>query len=233
MQFSKLSKILKASLSRNLIEKPEEAEVKKENCISMVQCKVMKQLELLEQRKFEDEDIQEDISFLMEKMNESVQVVITFHIWIWYCIFRTSPATMNMWQKSAAAALSGARCTEARSSGERMRPSWTTRITNFFEFLSHFWKAPRNHLFSVWLALILVRQQIFWDWNSDNLFLGEYVRHYQRGKHVLETLGGKTMVMALLSHDDPNVRWGLGKTRVQCQSCVVFSDMRLCWQFRS
>ena len=39
----------------------------------MVQCKVMKQLELLEQRKFEDEDIQEDISFLMEKMNESVQ----------------------------------------------------------------------------------------------------------------------------------------------------------------
>merc|ERR1712222_224205 len=37
--------------------------------------------------------------------------------------------------------------------------------------------------------------------------LGEYVRHYQRGKHVLETLGGKTMVMALLSHDDPNVRY--------------------------
>ena len=73
MQLSKLSKILKVYLSRNLIEKPEEAEVKKENCISMVQCKVMKQLELLEQRKFEDEDIQEDISFLMEKMNESVQ----------------------------------------------------------------------------------------------------------------------------------------------------------------
>jgi len=24
---------------------------------------------------------------------------------------------------------------------------------------------------------------------------------------VLETLGGKTMVMALLSHDDPNVRY--------------------------
>ena len=82
---SKLSKILKASLSRNLIEKPEEAEVKKENCISMVQCKVrrpllyylvsiftiyyqvMKQLELLEQRKFDDEDIQEDIEFLKEK----------------------------------------------------------------------------------------------------------------------------------------------------------------------
>merc|ERR1712025_1532273 len=37
--------------------------------------------------------------------------------------------------------------------------------------------------------------------------LGEYVRHYQRGKHVLEQLGGKTMVMTLLSHADPNVRY--------------------------
>merc|ERR1712029_991414 len=71
-QKEKVSRIILA-VFRNLIEKPEEAEVKKENCISMVQCKVMKQLELLEQRKFEDEDIQEDISFLMEKMNESVQ----------------------------------------------------------------------------------------------------------------------------------------------------------------
>jgi V-type H+-transporting ATPase subunit H len=59
---------------RNLIEKPEEVEVRKENCISMYQCKVLKQLELLEQRKFEDEDIQEDIEFLMEKLEASVQV---------------------------------------------------------------------------------------------------------------------------------------------------------------
>ena len=35
---------------------------------------------------------------------------------------------------------------------------------------------------------------------------GEYVRHYSRGKHVLEQLGGKTLVMTLLSHEDPNVR---------------------------
>ena len=36
-----------------MIEKPEESQVIKENCISMVQCRVMKQLEFLEQRKFE------------------------------------------------------------------------------------------------------------------------------------------------------------------------------------
>merc|ERR1712193_475158 len=37
--------------------------------------------------------------------------------------------------------------------------------------------------------------------------LGEYVRHYQRGKHVLEQLNGKTLVMSLLGHGDPNVRY--------------------------
>ena len=49
------------------------------------------------------------------------------------------------------------------------------------------------------------------------------MRHYQRGKHVLETLGGKTMVMALLSHDDPNVRWGLRnyKSSMTILCCVL------------
>merc|ERR1712077_117675 len=37
--------------------------------------------------------------------------------------------------------------------------------------------------------------------------LGEYVRHYPRGKHVLEQLHGKSMVMSLLSHKDHNVRY--------------------------
>ena len=55
-----------------MIEKPESAQVVKENCISMVQCKVMKQLEFIEQRKFDDEDIQADIAFLKEKMEASL-----------------------------------------------------------------------------------------------------------------------------------------------------------------
>uniref|UniRef100_A0A1B6EEE3 ATPase V1 complex subunit H C-terminal domain-containing protein n=1 Tax=Clastoptera arizonana TaxID=38151 RepID=A0A1B6EEE3_9HEMI len=37
--------------------------------------------------------------------------------------------------------------------------------------------------------------------------IGEYVRHYPRGKHVIEQLGGKQLVMQLLSHEDPNVRY--------------------------
>ncbi|VDP69019.1 unnamed protein product [Schistosoma curassoni] len=37
--------------------------------------------------------------------------------------------------------------------------------------------------------------------------IGEFVRHYPRGKQIIETLGGKQLVMALLQHDDPNVRY--------------------------
>jgi V-type H+-transporting ATPase subunit H len=39
----------------------------------MVQCKVLKQLSILEQRKFDDEDIAEDVEFLNEKLQASVQ----------------------------------------------------------------------------------------------------------------------------------------------------------------
>ena len=76
-QKEKVSRIILA-VFRNLIEKPEEADVKKENCISMVQSKVLKQLELLEQRKFDDEDIVEDIEYLTEKLNASVQDLSSF-----------------------------------------------------------------------------------------------------------------------------------------------------------
>ena len=44
--------------------------------IYMYIIQVMKQLELLEQRKLEDEDITDDIQFLMEKMESSVQVCL-------------------------------------------------------------------------------------------------------------------------------------------------------------
>ena len=56
-----------------MIEKPDDRQIVKENCISMVQCKVMKQLDYIEQRKFDDEDILADIEFLEEKMEASLQ----------------------------------------------------------------------------------------------------------------------------------------------------------------
>ena len=61
------------ALLRNLIEKPTDADVIRENSIQMVQCKVLKQLEILAQRKFEDEDITADIEFLNERLQTSIQ----------------------------------------------------------------------------------------------------------------------------------------------------------------
>ena len=177
--------------SRNLIEKPEEAEVKKENCISMVQCKVMKQLELLEQRKFEDEDIQEDISFLMEKMNESVQDLSSYDEYVtevrsgrleWSPVHRSE----KFWRENAA--------------------KLNDKNYELLRILITLLESTKEPLVLSVACFDLGEQIKYLIYIYLFLFLGEYVRHYQRGKHVLETLGGKTMVMALLSHDDPNVR---------------------------
>ena len=55
------------------MEKPEEKEVTQENALSMIQCKVLKQLEVLEGQKIEDPDITEDIEYLNEKLCNSMQ----------------------------------------------------------------------------------------------------------------------------------------------------------------
>merc|ERR1719492_679982 len=174
-QKEKVSRIILA-VFRNLIEKPEEAEVKKENCISMVQCKVLKQLELLEQRKFDDEDIVEDIQFLNDKLNASVQDLSSFDEYI----------------------------TEVKSG----RLEWSPVHRS-----EKFWRENAHHLNDRNYELLKILIQLL-ETSKDPLVLsvacfdlGEYVRHYQRGKHVLEQLGGKTMVMTLLGHADPNVRY--------------------------
>ncbi len=56
-----------------MLEKPTERDITTDNCLSMVTCKVLKQLQLLEGRKFDDQDIQEDIQYLDEMLETSVQ----------------------------------------------------------------------------------------------------------------------------------------------------------------
>ena len=58
---------------QNLLEKPAEREIVQDHALSMVQCKVLKQLQLLEGRKFDDPDITEDIEYLNETLQTSVQ----------------------------------------------------------------------------------------------------------------------------------------------------------------
>lgn len=73
----KVTRIILA-VYRNLIEKPTDPNVSKEHCIAMVQCKVLKQLSILEQRRFDDEDITGDVEYLTEKLLISVQDLSSF-----------------------------------------------------------------------------------------------------------------------------------------------------------
>lgn len=58
---------------QNLLEKSAERESRQEYALAMIQCKVLKQLENLDQQKYDDEDITDDIKFLLERLGESVQ----------------------------------------------------------------------------------------------------------------------------------------------------------------
>merc|ERR1719367_2279994 len=174
-QKEKVSRIILA-VFRNLLEKPDERELVKENCISMVQCKVMRQLEFLEQRKFDDEDIQADIEFLKEKMEAYLQDLSSYDEYV----------------------------TEVHSG--RLEWSPVHRSERFWRENADRLNEKNYELLKMLIELIKT--------SSDNLVLsvacydlGEYVRHYGRGKHVLEQLGGKTLVMSLLTHADPNVRY--------------------------
>ncbi|GJQ73548.1 VhaSFD [Trypoxylus dichotomus] len=170
----KVTRIILA-VFRNLIEKPEDAQVAKEHCIAMVQCKVLKQLNIFEQRKFDDEDVSGDIEFLSEKLQASVQDLSSFDEY----------------------------ATEIKSG----RLEWSP------VHKSKFWRenAQRLNEKNYELLRILIHHL---ETSKDPLVLsvasfdiGEYVRHYPRGKHIIEQLGGKQLVMQLLAHEDPNVRY--------------------------
>lgn len=171
----KVTRIILA-VFRNMIEKPEDAQVAKEHCIAMVQCKVMKQLQILEQRRFDDEDISADLEFLIEKLQSSVQDLSSFDEY----------------------------ATEVKSA----RLEWSPVHKS-----AKFWRENAQRLNEKNYELLRILVHLL-ETSKDPLVLsvasydiGEYVRHYPRGKHVIEQLGGKQLVMQLLGHDDPNVRY--------------------------
>lgn len=171
----KVTRIILA-VFRNLIEKPEDSSTAKDHCICMVQSKVLKQLSILEQRKFDDEDIVEDVSFLNEKLQASVQDLSSFDEY----------------------------ATEVKSG----RLEWSPVHRS-----AQFWRENAGRLNEKNYELLRILIHLLEN-NRDPVVLsvasfdiGEYVRHYPRGKHVIEQLGGKQLVMQLLSHEDPNVRY--------------------------
>ncbi|KAE9549010.1 hypothetical protein FO519_007783 [Halicephalobus sp. NKZ332] len=161
---------------RNVLEKIEDHELQRLAALQMVQCKTLKTLELMDAKKFEDTDLQEDIEFLSEKLHLSVQDLSSFDEY----------------------------CTEVRSGRLQWSPVHKSE---------KFWRenAQRFNEKNFELIKILIR---LLDNTSDPLVLcvaahdiGEYVRHYPRGKSIIEQFQGKQAVMRLLSADDPNVRY--------------------------
>jgi V-type H+-transporting ATPase subunit H len=171
----KVTRIILATF-RNLLEKPTEREYKTDNALSMVQCKVLKQLQLLDGRKIDDQDLVDDVGFLNETLQASVQDLSSFDEYT----------------------------TEVKSG----RLEWSPVHKS-----EKFWheNAARLNEKNFELLKILVK---LLETSRDPLILsvashdiGDYVRHYPRGKTVVEQLGGKQLVMSLLSHEDPNVRY--------------------------
>lgn len=56
-----------------MLDKIEDREIVRENALQMVQCKVLKTLELLQEKKHEDSELTEDIDYLIEQLQNSVQ----------------------------------------------------------------------------------------------------------------------------------------------------------------
>ena len=173
----KVTRIILATL-RNLIEKPEDASVSRDNAITMFQCKVLKQLEILQQsgQKFEDPDLIADMDFLTQKLQESVQDLSSFDEY----------------------------ANEVRSG----RLEWSPVHSS-----DRFWRENAHRLNEKNYELLKILVRLL-ESSKDPLVLsvaahdlGEYVRHYSRGKVVAENLGGKHLVMQMLTHEDPSVRY--------------------------
>lgn len=160
---------------RNLIEKPVDRGTVRENSIQMVQCKVLKHLQLVSQRYAGDEDLRADVEFLTDTLTISVQDLSSFDEY----------------------------ATEVKSG----RLEWSLVHKS-----DKFWRENASKLNDNNYQLLKILIHLIQTSNDPLVVsvacfdIGEYVRHYPRGKHVIETLGGKQRVMEKMLSDDPNIR---------------------------
>lgn len=163
---------------RNLIQNVDDKEIARENAIIMVQCKVMKQLEIIKQSMSanSDPELIEDADYLIGVLQESVQDLSSFDEY----------------------------ATELKCG--RLEWSPVHNSEKFWRENAHRLNENNYELLKMLISLL--------ETSKDPLVmsvaahdLGEYVRHYPRGKLVTESLGGKNLVMLRLTHEDPNVRY--------------------------
>ncbi|XP_076840847.1 V-type proton ATPase subunit H isoform X2 [Brachyhypopomus gauderio] len=171
----KVTRIILAAF-RNLLEKSSERETRQEYALAMIQCKVLKQLENLDQQKYDDEDITDDIKFLLERLGESVQDLSSFD--------------------------------EYSSELKSGRLEWSPVHKS-----EKFWRENAVRLNEKNYELLKILTRLLEVSDDPQVIavaahdVGEYVRHYPRGKRVIEQLGGKQLVMNHMHHEDQLVRY--------------------------
>ncbi|KAK3866672.1 hypothetical protein Pcinc_027807 [Petrolisthes cinctipes] len=161
---------------RNLIVKPQDPQIARENCIQMVQCKVMEQLVKLTQKDYQhDEDIYNNIKYLTVKLQNTVQYLCSFEYY----------------------------SSEVKSG--RMEWSPVHKSEKFWRENADRLNDDNYELLKILVRLLhsskdnLVLSVACHD-------LGQYVSHYILGRRVLETLKVKEELLLLLSHPNSNVK---------------------------
>lgn len=163
---------------RNLIENVDDRELARENAIIMVQCKVMKQLEIIKQsiNSNSDPELVDDVDYLIGVLHESVHDLSSFDEY----------------------------ATELKCG--RLEWSPVHNSEKFWRENAHRLNDNNYELLKI-LIMLLEKSKEPLVISVAAHDLGEYVRHYPRGKLVTESLGGKNLVMQRLTHEDPNVRY--------------------------
>lgn len=173
----KVTRIILATFT-NMIKKPEDSQIAKEHAVIMVHRKVLKQLEYIQQSGQKFED---------PDILEDIEFLAT--------TLNASVVDMSSFDEYA---------TEVKSG--RLEWSPVHQSEKFWRENAHRLNEKNYELLKILIRLL--------ESSKDPLVLsvaahdiGEYVRHYARGKVVAENLGGKHLVMQMLTHDDPNVRY--------------------------
>ncbi|CAK9294055.1 unnamed protein product [Gordionus sp. m RMFG-2023] len=207
---------------RHLLENPTSRDVVHSNCVSMIRCKVFKQLQLITSNKVDDPEMLSDIQYLAKTLQEAVHDLSTFDEY-------TSEVKSGFLEWSPV---------------HKSQRFWNENIEKFndkgFELVKILVQILKINLQPTFVAdgKVSENTQVYGgeagqsetsdsaDKNVEKTFsnngilrdrntilavachdLGEYVGHYPPGKRIVERLGAKQLIMSLLTNRDPSVRY--------------------------
>jgi len=172
---AKVSRVCLA-LFRNLLESCEEASDIKTLAGAMIGSKIQKTLLVLQEQPLDDQEMEEDLIYVSQKLNEIEQ-------------------TLSSFDEFSSEIASG-------------RLSWSPVHTN-----QKFWR-DNCHRFveKEYKMLKNIIHILETTHDSETLCvgchdIGEFVRHYPRGRQVLDKIAAKQTVMQLMTNDDQTVRY--------------------------